>query len=322
MVTISLFDGIAFALDQNEASASAQWNKLPLYQGGNGTLTISFVSNSSDELTVYRVGVHFDWMVSDTFVGLDLSANPVNVTSHGSCTFNPMMILIPSNTSLGSHSFFIGIDGFQGLYHSSFSWNSTTFTMQVEASDEKVFTDMEIKVSNDIGKALNTTYESPEAQSLLTQAVSELVRGRVLGYRDHSYQEGIVALQNATSLLNQANEKEQLYTGGGDQSTMLLIIVGVAIVAVVVILLVVLLFKRRRKPSQELTVAGTEPVPTPQPVTAEATPPSKPITAEVSKPGLGKDTVARLEKLKELRDKNLITKEEYEKKKDEILEQV
>jgi hypothetical protein len=50
--------------------------------------------------------------------------------------------------------------------------------------------------------------------------------------------------------------------------------------------------------------------------------PTQPKETEVSQPSLSGDTVTRLEKLKELKDKKLITEEEYEKKKDEILSQV
>lgn len=239
MITFSLFSNAAFALEQDEASASAYWTGQPFYQGSNGTLSITFISNSSDQLTIYYVGVHFDWMASDTFVGLNLQNSPVNVTSHGSYTFNPMIILIPSNVSVGSHSYFIGIDGVQGVYE-GFSWDSQTFSLQIQASQQPTAT----------------------------------------------------PTQPAT-------------TGGGDQINLLLLIVGAAIIVVVVVLLLIMILKRKRKPSQPPTVT-----------------PSQPATTEVSQPSLSRDTVARLEKLKELRDKNLITKEEYEKKKDEILSEV
>ncbi len=320
MISFSLFNSSAFALEQNEASASAYWTGTPLYQGGNATMTVTFVSNSSDQLRIFYVGVHFDWMPADSFVGLDLSENPVNVTSHGSYTFNPMIILIPANTTVGPHSYFIGIDGAQGSAQ-SFSWNSLTFSLQVEVSDKKLFNQLEIQVTADINQALNASYRNPEAQSLVSLALNDLENARFLGYQEGNWTGGVLALQNATSHLDEAKLIEQGYSGGGDLTT-LLIIIGATVVAVVIILLAILFIRRKKKTLEEPITTISEPAPPPQPATTEATTAPQPTSVEGSRPSSGGDTTARLEKLKELRDKNLITKEEYEKKKDEILEQV
>jgi flagellar basal body-associated protein FliL len=253
MITFSLFGNACSALGQDEAAASGYWNNPNHYPGSSGTFTITFISNSSDQLTIYYVGVHFDWMASDVFVGLNLQNSPVNVTSHGSHTFESMIILIPANASLGSHSYYIGIDGTQGANNAIFSWDSQPFSILIQASTQPT----------------PTPTQSPT-------------------------------------------------NGGSDQINLLLLIVGAAIIAVVVVLLLVMILKRKRKPSQEPIVTPTQTVTSPpQPVT-----PTQPKETEVSQPSLSGDTVTRLEKLKELKDKKLITEEEYEKKKDEILSQV
>jgi hypothetical protein len=252
MITFSLFSNTCFALEQEEAAASGYWNNQNHYPGSSGTLTITFISNSSDQLTIYYVGVHFDWMASDVFVGLNLQNSPVNVTSHGSHTFDPMIIPIPANVSVGSHSYYIGIDGIQGTNNAVFSWDSQPFSL-------------------------------------------------------------LIASQQPTPTPTQSPA-----TGGSDQINLLLLIVGAAIIAVVVVLLLVMILKRKRGRPQEPVVTPIEPVtPSPQPVI-----PTQPTATEVSQPSLSGDTVKRLEKLKELKDKKLITEEEYEKKKDEILSQV
>ena len=255
MLTLSLFGNTCFALGQDEAAASGYWNNQNHYPGSSGTFTITFISNSSDQLTIYYVGVHFDWMASDGFVGLNLQNSPVNVTSHGSRTFDPMIINFPANVSLGSHSYYIGMDGTQGSNNAPFSWDSQPFSILIQASTQ------------------------PTPTPTPTQAPTD---------------------------------------GGSDQINLLLLIVGAAIIAVVVILLLVMILKRKRKPSRETVEIPTQPVtPPPQPMA-----PTRPAATAVSQPSISADTVKRLEKLKELKDKNLITEEEYEKKKDEILSQV
>jgi len=253
MLTLSLFGNTCFALGQDEGAASAYWNNQNHYPGSSGTLTITFISNSSDQLTIYYVGVHFDWMSSDGFVGLNLQNSPVNVTSHGSRTFDPMIINFPANVSLGSHSYYIGMDGTQGSNNAPFSWDSQPFSILIQASTQPT----------------PTPTQSPTP-------------------------------------------------GGSDQINLLLLIVGAAIIAVVVVLLLVMILKRKRKPSRETVEIPTQTVtPPPQPVA-----PTQPAATAVLQPSISEDAVKRLEKLKELKDKNLITEEEYEKKKDEILSQV
>jgi hypothetical protein len=66
-------------------------------------------------------------------------------------------------------------------------------------------------------------------------------------------------------------------------------------------------------------------VPAPQPVAtkpAVAPAPSTPAAAAPPSPGAGRDEAAQLQKLKELRDKGLITAEEHEKKRKEILDRL
>ena len=67
---------------------------------------VVFNSDSAEELTIYYVGIHFDWMDSDAFTGPDLSDNPVTISGYGSHTFDPIAILIPEDASVGTHNYF------------------------------------------------------------------------------------------------------------------------------------------------------------------------------------------------------------------------
>ena len=118
----ALFTGVGSALDQDEALLSPMWSSETLYQGSNVNVSIFFVNLYSEELAIYSVSLHFDWMTSDSFVGLDMSNNPVIIPSNGDHVFNPMIIHIPEDVSAGTHSYFVRIEGLQGE-STVFSWD-------------------------------------------------------------------------------------------------------------------------------------------------------------------------------------------------------
>jgi hypothetical protein len=157
--------GLVSALDQNEASVSLSWSSQTIYQGGRVNVRITFQSNSADELDIEYIGIQFDWMASDAFYGRDLSINPVTIASGSSHTFEAITIEVPSNVSAGEHSYFVGIDGVQNYIF--FSWNSPSSTIEILDASEKAFMDLVIQVQTKINAAINATYESAEAQSLL-----------------------------------------------------------------------------------------------------------------------------------------------------------
>jgi len=294
-----IFSGVVSALEQDEASANVYWANQPYFQGSNATASIYFHNNSTGQLTIYYVGFHFDWMAKDAFIGFDLSGNPVNVTANGSHTFNPMLIRIPANVSVGSHNYFIGMDGYQGASYpyENFEWDSQYFSLEVLDSSMSTFNTLKVQVNNKISDAINATYKSPEAQSLLSQAQQERTDAFALAEAEQ-WTEALSKLQLASDHLDEAQAKEAAFEEMGIPQNLLLLIIGAAVVVVVVILLIVFtLRKNRGKPKVETK-----------------------ITAKSDK--IGEDIVARLENLKGLFDKNLITKEEYEKRKNEILAQV
>ncbi len=123
--------GVGFALEQDEARVTPIWSNETPDLGSSVLLNIFYINDYVEEVTIERIGVHLDWMEQDSFVGLNLSNNPVTVSSSGSYAFQPITVVIPNDVSYGIHSYFIGVDGIQGE-STSFSWDSLTRTIQIQ----------------------------------------------------------------------------------------------------------------------------------------------------------------------------------------------
>ncbi len=250
-IVFALYSGISFALDQDEATVSLTWSNTTPYQGSTATATIIFNSNIASQLTVYYIGLHFDWMESDAFAGPDLSENPVPIPGYGSYTFGPIAIHIPEDATVGIHNYFVGIDGLEGDI-TSFTWDSPIQTLQIQNYETLVYNTLLTQVANNITAADSSTYKNPEAQSLLEQAKNEY--SQALSYAStENWQEAITGLQKAFTYLEQANAKEQESIEADTQLGVPLLIGAVVAVIVIVVLIIILMFKRRRKPSFEQT---------------------------------------------------------------------
>lgn len=244
-IICALFSGVGSALDQDEASVSLIWSNQTPYQGSSVTVSVFFASNCPEELTIYYLGLHFDWMALNSFVGRDLSDDPVTIPSYGSHIFSPMIILIPEDARVGIHSYFVGIDGLQGE-STSFSWDSQTLMLTIKDSEEKVYNELVTRVASNITEAVNATYQSSEAQSLLEQAENAYAQALSLA-NEENWEKAISALQNASTYLDQADVEEQNYIEAKSQQDQLLIIVGVVVVVVVAVLIIILMVRRKRK---------------------------------------------------------------------------
>lgn len=245
-IICALFSGVVSALEQNEASVTLTWSSQTPYQGSRATVMVFFNSDCAEELTVYYVGLHFDWMDSDAFVGPDLSNDPVTISGYGSYTFGPISILIPANASVGTHSYFVGIDGLEGI-STNFSWDSQTLTMEIQNYEVEIYNVLITRVAGNITEAVNNTYQSSEAQSLIKQAENAYAQALSLA-NGGNWEEAIAALENADSYFEQANVEEQNYIVEAEsQQNQLLIIVGVAVVAAVAVLIIILVVRRKRK---------------------------------------------------------------------------
>ena len=235
------------ALNQDEASVTLVPSTLTGYPGDTISITITFKSNYAEQLRIYTVGLQFDWMPSDSFSGHDLSGSPVTVPRQGSYVFDPIVIQIPLNATAGQHSYFVGIDGTEGVSASSFSWNSASFTIEVHGFIEKIYNELLPNVENKLNGAKSANYESTEAQSLLQQAQGAF-GDATSNATQGNWNLAIQNLEIADDFLDEANEAEQ--RSAEQRVALQNLLVYVAIIAIVVIIVLSIIFvvvRRRRK---------------------------------------------------------------------------
>ena len=136
VLAIFISSGIVSALDTSALSATTVFSKNTLNIGSTVTVRITVQSNTDEHLSIIHVGVNFDWMPSGRFAGPDLSSNPTVITSKGSYTTPPFIVQVPANVTLGSHFYFVGVDGTESTNQNEFYWNSSTTSIIVLAVNQ------------------------------------------------------------------------------------------------------------------------------------------------------------------------------------------
>jgi hypothetical protein len=246
--------GLVSALEDENISITPSWSKATPSQGDSVTVTLRLTSTSSEQIRIYRVGLHFDWMAEGSFFTLDLTSDPVTVPSQGLQIFDSLAIQIPADASIGSHSYYVAIDGAEAPYYESFSWDSSSFTVEILESGSKLYDAMLTQVDANISSAVNAGYQSSEAKSLLTQAQTEKAEAVVLA-SSGDWDEAISKLQDAFSHLQQAEAAEQQAAGTGPLT---LLLYGGIIAAVVVIVVVIVVVMRRKRKTPDEAVDQTD----------------------------------------------------------------
>jgi heme/copper-type cytochrome/quinol oxidase subunit 2 len=227
------------ALNQDEWSATVSWSSHGYYQGDSGSVTVNFDSSCPEELKIRYIGVNFDWMPSDGYYPLDLSDNPVGIASDGQYTFNSIGFNIPSDASVGQHSVKILIKGQQhGLWWYDISVTAST-SVTVHDAYELIYNQLYPQTSSKMSNAQNVDYKSPDAQSLMQQANSEINVASSLANQGQ-WHDAVTHLQSVSNLIDQADAKEQSYQEQQEtestqqtQSNILIIVAIVIAVAVV-----------------------------------------------------------------------------------------
>ncbi len=137
IITFALLNsGLVSALNQDEASVRVFFVPSTLTPGQSVTIQIFFITNSTDNLQITNVGIHFDWMAADGFYGYDLSSAPVTITSgSGPYAFQSIFVTVPLNVTGGVHTYFVGIDGKQGASAATFSWSSPVAEVEVNGTN-------------------------------------------------------------------------------------------------------------------------------------------------------------------------------------------
>ena len=245
IIISTFYSSVGNAIGQNEVIVTVLWSNQNIYQGTNVTATIFLIkNNSTEELTIFYTGLHFDWMQTDQFFGLNLANNPVIIPSNSSHTFDPINIIISKDIPIGPHDYSVGIDGLDSQ-SATFTWDSQILNLVIQSSEKKdAYNDSIIQVSNDINQANIVNYESPKAQSLLEQANNAYDLAISLANQEN-WREAISSLQITSNYLEKADAEEQKYFKDKSALDQLLIVIG--IVGLVLVILVISLVRRKKK---------------------------------------------------------------------------
>ncbi len=131
IVALLIGGSLVSALDTGAISAFPVLSKNSVNIGSSIMVRITVDSNTAEEIQLLHVGVNFDWMDSGLFFGPNLSGNPVTLAANGSYTTPPFAVQVPTNVSVGTHTYFVGVDGTESTNQNEFYWNSTTAVIQV-----------------------------------------------------------------------------------------------------------------------------------------------------------------------------------------------
>ncbi len=196
------------ALNSNEWSWTYALSSTTYYQGDSGTVTITFTSNCPDQLQFSSLSVQFDWMTTPTTV----TVNSPNIATGNQYTFPAISFSIPSDATVGSHSFTISLQGQQKelLGWTNISPTGTGGSINVLDAYEKVYNQNVNSVSSSLTNAQNSNYQSPNAQSLLQQANNMYNQATTLAGQGQ-WQNAVNDLNTASSDLSQAAAAEQTY---------------------------------------------------------------------------------------------------------------
>ena len=232
-IFFSLLSSAVFALESDEARASIAWSTESPYKGSTTSVNVLFINDSPYQLTIHFFGLHFDWMEEDKFTGHNLSEDPVVVSGYGTASLPAIIVQIPDDVTLGSHSYYLGIDGVDENSE-DFSWDSSTLTVIVQTSALDVYNNLETQVEARISDA---NYQSPEAKSFLEDAEFAFSQAQTYAGRNN-YDQAINFLESASFNLDQAETAEQSYVPTqSDQDLLLLVVAAVAFVVVVVVVI-------------------------------------------------------------------------------------
>jgi len=240
----SLSNGIVFGFDANDATVTVTFSNETPAQGSVIVINVLFTNLGTEDLEVNYFGINFDWMESTRFAGLNLSENPEIISTGETHTFSPISVEIPSDVSIGSHSYFVGLNGFEG--QTEVVWDSTPEVIVIQDFWQDTYADLLDETTQNISMAENLTYNSPQAQSFLEQAQNSY--STALDYAaQQNWEDAISALQSASIYLGQAGTEEENYIEPEPEQDLTLIIVGASVAAIIIILVAVILLRRKPK---------------------------------------------------------------------------
>lgn len=189
------------ALNSNEWSSSYVLSSSTYYQGDSGTVTVTFTSNCPDQLTLSSLSIQFDWSTTPV---METVSSP-NIATGNQYTFPAISFSIPSDATVGSHSFTLSMTGQQ---KELFGWtnispNAAGGSINILDAYEKVYNNLAPTVQNSLANAQNSNNLNSQAQSLLQQAQSMYNQAATLSSQGQ-WQNAVNDLNTANSDLSQA----------------------------------------------------------------------------------------------------------------------
>jgi hypothetical protein len=123
LLVLVLSVGLVSALEQHEASVTKFMAGDTKERGEETSIRILFTSNADINLSVYYVGVHFDWLETDELIGINYANNPKIVQPNKDLVVDIINYTVPTSANLGTHSYYVGVDGYD-QNGDPFSWTS------------------------------------------------------------------------------------------------------------------------------------------------------------------------------------------------------
>lgn len=131
---IFTFASIGFASAETvtiSATGQAFWATQPSL-GSVVDVTINFQSSSTEELSLYRIGIHADWQQTGYYYSKTFSSDPPIIQANGLYSVT-VPISVPMNTTLGQHTLLISADGYTSDGN-TFNWDSASQSFTVVAT--------------------------------------------------------------------------------------------------------------------------------------------------------------------------------------------
>jgi len=228
-----------------------------LYQGDEAHVNVTVISNYDKEIVIKWVGLRFDWMTE--WSQKDLSSNPIALNKSDIVDFGRFDFQIPSDITVGNHTLTIRIeygvfidevfnvptgivisgepvetvDVYVGWYSCLPQYKSYTF--EIHSIREKQYYELKPTVFQQLTKAIEESYLSGGAKSLLQQAISKYNEATSLA-EQKKWSEAYELMQLTQSLLNRIPSEEKNF---------IILLSGSICGLVVVIGLVIYLLKKR-----------------------------------------------------------------------------
>ena len=127
---------VSAAITSNDVTISAYLSNSSLRPGDQIIVNVTFDSKVAQQLEIYAIGIHADWMQAETLQGPNYyssDSGPVTVEANG--LFSTRFVAsVPVGTSFGAHTYYIGVDGADSSGTQQFSLNSAESTLQIVSS--------------------------------------------------------------------------------------------------------------------------------------------------------------------------------------------